>query len=111
MTWTTDSYWFEIAIVSIVYAVGNITFGHFEEQTPKIRRLAKYVLTLAIIVALSAYFGRVMAMTVLALLFIPVIYIHAVLLPKKGVNGWTGEPKEKYYEIRGWDKSKLRRKN
>jgi len=99
MTWATDSYWFEIAVVSIIYAVGNITFGHFEEQTPKIRRLAKYVLTLAIIVALSAYFGRAVAMTVLGLLFIPVIYIHAVLLPKKGVNGWTGEPKENAQRI------------
>ncbi len=108
MTWATDSYWFEIAVVSIIYAVGNITFGHFEEHTPKIRRLAKYVLTMAIIVGLSAYFGRMVAMTILGLLFIPAIYIHAVILPKKGVNGWTGEPKEKYYEIRGWDKSKLK---
>jgi hypothetical protein len=24
-------------------------------------------------------------------------------LPKQGVNGWTGEPKEKYYQLRGWD--------
>ena len=24
-------------------------------------------------------------------------------LLKQGVNGWTGEPKEKYYQLRGWD--------
>ena len=36
--------------------------------------------------------------------FIPVLYIHIVILGKHGINGWTGEPKEKYYEFRGWDK-------
>jgi hypothetical protein len=24
---------------------------------------------------------------------------------KKGINGWTGEPKSKYYDFRGWDKN------
>ena len=43
--WSTDSLWFEIAVVSIIYAVGNITMGHFEERTPKARRVGKYVLT------------------------------------------------------------------
>jgi hypothetical protein len=33
---------------------------------------------------------------------LPVVYIHAWWLPSKGVNGWTGEPKEKYYALRGW---------
>jgi hypothetical protein len=28
-----------------------------------------------------------------------------MLLPKKGINGWTGEPKSKYYDFRGWDKN------
>ncbi|MBX9853357.1 MAG: hypothetical protein K2X86_16550 [Cytophagaceae bacterium] len=35
---TTDTLWFEIAIVSIIFAIGNILMGHFEDQTPKIRR-------------------------------------------------------------------------
>jgi hypothetical protein len=46
-------------------------------------------------------------MLILALFFLPVVYIHAISLPKNGINGWTAEPKEKYYELRGWDKSKL----
>ena len=104
----TNSIWFEIAIVSIIFAIGNILLGHFEEQTPKIRRLGKYVLTVIVIVCLSYFLSRTIAMITLALLFLPAIYIHAVLLPKKGVNGWTGEPKEKYYEIRRWDKNKLK---
>lgn len=100
---TPDTIWFEIAMVSVIYAIGNILFGHFEEQTPKVRRVGKYILTLLIIVGLSTYFSRTVAMTTLGLLLLPVIYIHTIALPKKGINGWTGEPKEKYYELRGWD--------
>jgi hypothetical protein len=44
-------------------------------------------------------------MIFLALFIIPLIYIHGYVLPrKKGINGWTGEPKSKYYEFRKWDK-------
>jgi hypothetical protein len=103
--WSTESLWFEIAIVSIIYALGNILMGHFEEQTPKIRRAGKYLLTLIIICGISFLFGRVVAMSLLALFIIPLLYIHGYYLPKKkGINGWTGEPKSKYYEFRNWNK-------
>ena len=104
--WTTDSLWFEIAIVSIIFAVGNMVFGHFEEQTPKWRRVGKYVLITIIICMLSHYFGRNIAMAFLGIFVFPLIYIHGYYLPKKkGINGWTGEPKSKYYEFRGWNKN------
>ncbi|MEP7319474.1 MAG: hypothetical protein ABI921_12060 [Panacibacter sp.] len=104
--WVTDSLWFEVAIVSIVFAVGNILFGHFEERTNKARRVGKYILITVVICMLSFYFGRTVAMVVLALSLLPVLYVHAYYLPKKkGINGWSGEPKSKYYEFRGWDKN------
>ena len=104
--WSTNSLWFEVAIVSIIYAVGNIVFGHFEEQTPKFRRVGKYILTLIIVCLLSVYLGRTVAVSFLALFLIPLVYIHGYVLPKKkGINGWTGEPKSRYYEFRGWDKN------
>jgi hypothetical protein len=103
--WTTSSLWFEVAVVSFIFAVGNIVFGHFEEQTPKLRRVAKFLLVLVMITLLSYYFGRIVAMIVLAASFLPVVYVHGFILPnKKGINGWTGEPKSKYYEFRGWRK-------
>lgn len=109
--WTTESLWFEIAIVSIIYAIGNIIFGHFEEQTPKLRRVGKYILTLIIIIAISLYFGRSTAMIILGAFLIPVLYIHGFYLPKKkGINGLTGEPKSKYYDFRGWDKNIFKEK-
>ena len=103
--WITDSLWFEIAIVSIIYALGNILMGHFEERTPKIRRVGKYLLTLFIVCGTSYYFGRDIAMILVSLIIIPFLYVHAYYLPKKkGINGWTGEPKSKYYAFRKWDK-------
>lgn len=103
--WNTNSLWFEIAVVTIFFLLGHIYFGHFEERSPKWRKVVKYIVTLAIILSLSIFFGRTVAFLVLGIALLPVIYIHGVVLPKKGINGWTGEPKGKYYEFRGWDKN------
>jgi hypothetical protein len=104
--WTTDSLWFEVAIVSFIFAVGNMTMGHFEERTPKIRRVGKFILFLVVICGISIFFGRAAAMITLGLFLIPLLYIHGYFLPKKkGINGLTGEPKSKYYEFRNWDKN------
>ena len=103
--WSTESLWFEVAVVSIIYALGNILMGQFEEQTPKYRRVGKYILTLILVCGISVLAGRTFAMIFLALFIIPLIYVHGYVLPKKkGINGWTGEPKSKYYEFRKWNK-------
>ncbi len=103
--WVTESLWFEIAVVSIIYALGNKLMGHFEERTNKIRRVGKYLLTIIVVCIISVYFGRLVAMIALSLFIFPLLYIHAYYLPiKKGINGWTGEPKSKYYEFRNWNK-------
>ena len=103
--WHTGTLWFEVSIVSIFFLLGNIFLGHFEERSPHWRKLVKYIITLFIIISLSIWFGRTVALITLFVSLIPVIYIHGVVLPKKGINGWTGEPKSKYYEFRGWDKN------
>ncbi len=79
--------------------------GHFEEQTPKIRRVGKYLLILLLVCAISTVFGRSASMLALSLFIIPFLYVHLYFLPKKkGINGWTGEPKSKYYDLRRWNK-------
>jgi hypothetical protein len=103
--WNTNSLWFEIAIVTIFILLGHIFLGHFEERSPKWRKVAKWLATVIIIVSLSVFFGRTIAFVILGLALIPIVYVHGILLPKKGINGWTGEPKSKYYEFRGWSKN------
>lgn len=103
--WDTTSLWFEVSAVTFFFLLGHIFMGHFEERSPKWRKLAKYFVTLAIIICLSIFFGRAVAFIVLGVALLPVIYIHGVMLPRKGINGWTGEPKGKYYDFRGWDRN------
>jgi len=105
LMWSTESLWFEIAVVSIIYSLGNILMGQFEERTPKFRRVGKYFLTVLLVCVISVLIGRMAAMIFLALFVFPLLYIHGYYLPrKKGINGWTGEPKSKYYEFRKWNK-------
>jgi hypothetical protein len=98
--------WFEVAIVAGLFAVGNIVFGHFEERTPKWRRVAKLFLFIGISVLISATAGRFWFFVFLIVMFIPPLIIHLWWLPKHGINGWTGEPKDKYYELRGWNRER-----
>ena len=96
------NYWFEIAIISSIFAFGNIFFGHFEERTPRPRKVAKILLFWGVSIAISAFLGRTWFFVFLVILTGFVIVIHAWYLPKMGINGLTGEPKERYYHFRGW---------
>jgi len=95
-------YWMEVAVVASIFAVGNIVFGHWEFGTPKWRRVLKFVVFVGITVGLSAGLGRRWAFGFLGVLGVAVLVVHAWWLPRHGINGWTGEPKEKYYALRGW---------
>ncbi len=97
--------WFEVAMVMTIFAFGNIFFGHFEERTPKWRRALKVLVCVGLISAISLALGRAWAMGFLVVaVVIPFVVIHIWWLPKHAVNGWTAEPKEKYYQLRGWDR-------
>lgn len=102
--WSLESLWFDFSVYLLFLLVGNILLGHFEERTNRYRRLVKTLVLLAAFTGVSWVFGRVIGFSLLGLSLLPVLYIHIVALPKRGINGWTGEPKEKYYEFRGWDK-------
>jgi hypothetical protein len=99
-----NTLWFEIAIICAIFAFGSIFMGHFEEQTPKWRRVLKVVAINSIMCGLSYYAGRAWAFGFLGLLVLFVLYVHSIWLPSKGINGWTCEPRDKYYELRKWKK-------
>jgi hypothetical protein len=99
--WDTSVLWFDTSVVLGIFAVGSILFGHFEEHKPKWLRLLKVALVLAIVLTLSVTVGRAWAYGLLALPLLGAAYVHLRWLPKHGINGWTGEPKDKYYELVG----------
>jgi hypothetical protein len=102
--WNIDSLWFEVAVVSTITAFGSIFLGHFEEHTPKWRKVLKLLFFILIVTTLSATVGRAWAFGFLGATLLIVLYIHAVWLPRKGINGWTAEPRDKYNVLRGWKK-------
>jgi hypothetical protein len=95
-------YWFELAVVFGITAIGGIFFGHFEEHTPKWRRVLKVLLIGVVAVIVSATAGRIWFFVMIGVMSLAVIVIHVWWLPKNGVNGWTGEPRERYFALRGW---------
>ena len=95
--------WWEVAVISTIFAVGNILLGHFEEGTPRWRRLLKMALVMLVAVSLSTYLGRIWFWAFLVAMMLPAVYTHVWWLPSRGVNGWTAEPREKYYQLRGWN--------
>jgi hypothetical protein len=96
--------WFELSIVALLLLVGQILCGGFEEQTPRWRILLKHALGICIFVSIAYFFGTFWFYISLVGAMIPALIIHAWWLPKHGINGWTGEPKDKYYDLRGWKK-------
>jgi hypothetical protein len=94
--------WLEVAILTTIFAIGNILFAHFEECTPKWRKVAKVFLSIGLTILITETLGRLWFYVLLAAMSSAVLLIHAWWLPKHGINGWTAEPKEKYYAFRGW---------
>ncbi len=90
----------DVSLMAALLAAGNVIFWHFDPQQPLWRRVIKIVVALAITAAVSRYFGRIGVFIWFAIVALPVIYIHAIWLPLHGVNGLTGEPREKYEALR-----------
>jgi hypothetical protein len=106
----------DVTAVAVFLIIGNIAFRHFDPFLTLTQRILKIAAILAITALVSYFFGRAGVMVAFVLAVLPVIYIHGIWLPRRGVNGWTGEPKERYYELRGWkekgkDLADLPRKN
>jgi hypothetical protein len=99
--WNSEIAWFDVAVVMSIFAVGNILFGHFEEHKPKARRVLKVVLVAGLTFTLSSVGLRWIAYAVIGALGLAAAYVHIWWLPSHGINGWTGEPRDKYYDLLG----------
>jgi hypothetical protein len=92
----------DLAVVAALLVFGNVKLRHFEPRMPLWRRVLKTLIILAATAVISYYFGRPGVIIAFAIALLPVIYVHGIWLPRHGVNGWTAEPREKYYALRGW---------
>lgn len=97
--WSIDTRWFDVALIMSIFALGSVLFGRFEEHKSRSRRLLKIVLVLAMALMIAEIWGRPAECVVLAIPLVVAAYVHAWWLPKHGVNGWTGEPRDKYVAL------------
>jgi len=99
--WSTDTVWFDVALVATLLAFGNALLGRFAEHEPRWRRALKIVVGLVLFVGISSAAGRGGVYAAFGLTLAAILAVHAWWLPKHGVNGWTAEPRERYYELLG----------
>ena len=77
--------------MALLLAVGNLVFW---------RRILKVIVALAVTAVVSL--GVIGIIAWFAIVILPIVYIYAIWLPRRGVNGWTAEPRDKYHALRGW---------
>jgi hypothetical protein len=98
--WETTSAWLDVAAFLGLVLVGHILLGHFEDFKPKWRRIVKVFVGVALFVVALSTLGRFWAWVIFV---VPVavggVIVHGWWLPKHGIHGWTGEPREKYLEL------------
>lgn len=99
--WSTNTIWFDATLVATLLAFGNAWMGRFAEHEPRWRRGLKIVVGLLLYVGIAAIAGRAWMFVAFAATLVPILVVHAWWLPKHGVNGWTAEPRERYYELLG----------
>ena len=92
----------DVGVTAVLLVFGNVLFRHFEPRMPWWRRVVKVGVILALTAVISHYLGRTGVIIAFGMALLPAIYIHAIWLPRHGVNGWTAEPRAKYYALRGW---------
>jgi hypothetical protein len=94
--WSTDSRWFDVAAFTTLWAALVVVFGRFEQHKPAWRRLSKCAAALVLLLVLVEAGGRLLAWSVLGLLLVAGGSFHFAVLSKLGINGWTGEPRDRF---------------
>ena len=108
--WRTETYWFDVALVTTVLMLGHIGFGRFVEHQSRGLRLVKSLLGIAVLIGASVWLGRLWMYAGLAAIGVALVVVHGWWLPTRGVNGWTAEPRDRYNALMGLDASGKRRK-
>ncbi|MBI2064596.1 MAG: hypothetical protein HYT62_00905 [Candidatus Yanofskybacteria bacterium] len=86
-------------IVPAGWILGNIIFNNFEKHLPWYRRFIKLMLTMGVLYSVHYFFGRVSMYSVLALMGVGMVVLHAWWFPKNDINGLTAEPYFRYLRL------------
>ncbi len=85
-----------LTIASLAYFV---VFNNFEKHLPIARRILKLLMVVGALAVIGLLFSRYAFWGVIALMTIGQIILHGWYFPKRGVNGLTAEPYDRYLEV------------
>jgi len=94
--------YFDLFVAALLFALGAMIFGRFEERTPLWRRLLKLALFLVITALISHNAGRPWSLVWIIGMFAIGISFHVWWTKTHGIGVFSPEPREKYYQLRGW---------
>ena len=89
----------DIGIVFSIMILANIVFNNFEKHLSVWRRIIKHGALFMVIVLIRVFLGQMFFLTILGLLTLGQLILHAWWFPKNGVNGLTAKPYDKYLEL------------
>lgn len=91
----------ELGILYLLQTVGHSIFAVFELETPAWRLILKWVLLAALTLGLYAFVGHWCLLLPL-LAGAAGLAVHFRWCRKHGIHPFRATPREKYYELRGW---------
>ena len=87
----------ELLIVLIIASIAYfIVINNFEKHLPFIRRVGKLVIVIGTLAFIGILFGRYVFWGIISVMTIGQIILHGWYFPRKGINGLTAEPYDKY---------------
>ena len=91
-----DSRWVDVAALTTLLIGLTLVFGRFERHKPAWRRLAKIAVLAGLLLLAIEGLGRAWGYAVLGLLLLSGVALHFTVLSRLGIDGWTGEPRDKF---------------
>jgi len=87
----------EVLVVFTIASVAYfVVFNNFEKHLPIARRILKLFIVVGTLAITGLLFSRYAFWGVITLMTIGQIVLHGWYFPKKGINGLTAEPYDKY---------------
>ena len=87
----------ELLVVFIIASIAYfVVFNKFEKHLPTARRIVKLFIVVGTLAVIGLLFSRYAFWGVITLMTIGQIVLHGWYFPKKGINGLTAEPYDKY---------------
>jgi hypothetical protein len=91
----------ELAALLVLVTLGQVGFGHFEAETPKIRRLIKWAFVYGATLGLYYVVGH-WALAFPITMSAAGLGFHFWWCQRNGIDPLRATPRQRYYELRGW---------